>query len=133
MKLIIAGGRDIIVAPAELDQLINHFGLQPTTIVCGMARGIDLSGKIWADERGIPVIPCEPDWDNLMAPGARIKVNSYGKKYNANAGHTRNRYMAKIGDCLLLIWDGRSPGSASMKVEMISAGKKLYEVVMPKQ
>lgn len=131
MKLIIAGGRDIKVSIIEIDHLLRHFGLEPTLIICGMASGVDAAGKAWADARGVQVIPFIPTWEDLNAPGARIKTNKFGKPYNANAGHDRNRLMAMHGDCLLLIWNGRSSGSASMKTEMLHLEKKLYEVVIP--
>lgn len=39
--------------------------------------------------------------------------------------------MAEYGDALLLIWDGKSRGNASMKKEMQKQNKPIFEVVLP--
>ena len=46
------------------------------------------------------------------------------------AGHVRNKKMAEYGDALLLIWDGKSKGSANMKKEMQKLNKPIYEVTL---
>lgn len=52
--------------------------------------------------------------------------NTYGK----TAGPKRNAQMAEYGDALLVIWDGKSRGSANMKSEMLKLGKPVYEVII---
>jgi hypothetical protein len=38
--------------------------------------------------------------------------------------------MAEYADALILVWDGKSRGSASMKREMEKLGKPIYEVIV---
>lgn len=100
MRLIIAGGRDI-KEYGFVEAAINFLGIadQVTEVCCGMADGVDTSGLRWANEHKIPVKCFEADW------------NKHGKA----AGPIRNEQMAQYGTHLLLIWDGESKGSASMK------------------
>lgn len=116
MKLIIAGGRDqeqvMLQALAKSIEELG-FGDQVTEVVSGGATGADALGESWADWWGIPVTKFLPDWA------------SQGKA----AGPIRNRQMAEYGDVLILIWDGKSRGSASMKREMEKLGKPIYEVL----
>lgn len=117
MKLIIAGSRTITLSTNTIEMYIGSslpVGSEIHEIVCGMAKGIDLSGKAWADERECPVTEFPADWD------------TFGKA----AGAIRNKQMADYADQLLLIWDGQSKGSANMKQQMIKLGKPVYEVII---
>jgi len=116
MKTIIAGSRSI-TDYKQIVAIINSVDStywDITEVVCGMARGVDLAGKKWAEENNIPVTMMPAPWNDLTAPGAIIKTNIRGEKYNARAGHIRNEAMAQWADALLLIWDGISPGSKNM-------------------
>lgn len=117
MKLIIAGSRDCQASIEEIQILIDHYQLNVTAVVSGKARGMDTCGEKWANSRGIPILPfpvTKEEWDTI------------GK----SAGHRRNAKMAKEGDALLLIWDGKSSGSAGMKDLMVSAKKPVYEGIV---
>lgn len=120
MKLIIAGKRTISPVFGFIDNSIKLLGVTKgivegiTEVVSGGARGIDTEGEHWADRRGCQIKRFLPDWD----------------KHGKAAGPIRNRQMAEYGDALLLIWDGESRGSASMKKEMEKLGKPVYEVIL---
>jgi len=113
MKLIIAGSRSIKLQQSALYHLSNHFPT-PTEVVSGGAEGIDKAGEIYAINTSKPVKKFTPDWE------------TYGKA----AGPIRNKQMAEYADALLLIWDGKSRGSANMKKEMLAIGKPVYEVII---
>lgn len=115
MKLIIAGSRTIELAPYEIEHLLEHFKLRPTEIVSGGAKGVDASAKWFSEVCKRPFKEFPADWD----------------QYGPSAGPIRNRQMAEYGDCLLLIWDGKSRGSANMKAAMHRLKKPVYEVVEP--
>lgn len=114
MKLIIAGSRTLTVDIAEIYALCNHFNLQPTEIVSGTAKGIDSCGEDFAKFANLKLKQFPADWD------------FYGKK----AGYIRNYQMAEYADVLLLIWDGKSLGSASMKRLMELYKKPIHAVVV---
>jgi hypothetical protein len=114
MRLIIAGSRTIEVTPKEIEALLNHYNLKPTEIVSGTARGVDRSGEEFASLFNIPIKRFPANWD------------LYGK----SAGHKRNCEMGAYADALLLIWDGYSRGSLSMKSYMDNNDKPVYEVIV---
>lgn len=119
MKLIVAGSRTFYVSHHFIDDVycIKCPELDyPEEIVCGGAKGIDEAGKRWghtlSSKDRVKLFPA--DWD----------------KHGKAAGPIRNREMAQYADALLLIWDGKSRGSANMKSEMQKLGKPVYEVIL---
>jgi len=120
MKLIIAGTRTINKYRAFYEfqkwRANGHrFGIH--TFLSGEATGPDqvpyLVKEIWGDISPL-VEPYPADWD------------THGKA----AGPIRNRVMAKEGDALLLIWDGKSRGSNDMRKAMKELWKPVYEVLV---
>lgn len=118
MKLIIAGSRDIDLSYDELFNIIDKFNIlyDIKEVVCGEAKGVDSNGHDFAKKHGIMIKSFPADW----------------AKYGGLAGPRRNREMAVYADALLIIWDGRSRGSANMKARMKGMGKTIFEVVMEK-
>ena len=116
MRLIIAGSREItdyeLVANAIADS--DFHPIEIDEVVSGTARGVDQLGEQWANLRGIPVKRFVPDW------------NKHGKA----AGPIRNQAMARYANALVLIWDGESRGSASMKREALKCGLKIHEHII---
>lgn len=80
IRLIIAGGRKNFLSERDCNQLCA-FLPRPDVVLCGMAKGIDLDGKAWAEARGIPVEELPAEWEK------------YGR---ARAGHIRNSQMAQL-------------------------------------
>jgi hypothetical protein len=116
MKLIIAGSRDLSPSYHIIRQKLEEveWFLKVKEVVSGKARGADRAGEEFARQYEIPVKEFPADWDR------------YGKA----AGPIRNRQMAEYADALLLIWDGRSPGSKNMKKEMERLKKPVHEIIM---
>ena len=111
MKVIIAGGRDftnVTVMATTLNNLqdVDHvIEIEKLTLICGMARGADLTAYKLFSEVGLPVKMYPADWDQ------------YGK----SAGYIRNNKMADVADMLIAFWDGESRGTA----HMIDTARKL--------
>ena len=105
MKVIIAGGREVTDYRLVVEAMIMAdlmFGIVPTQIVSGKARGVDTLGERWAKERSIEVKPFPARWrrdDGLV---------------DLSAGKTRNTKMAEYADALVAVWDGQSTGTADM-------------------
>lgn len=115
MKLIIAGSRTIHLSEDQIIAELNKHNISEVTqVVCGLANGVDNSGKIFANTYEIPVAYFPADWD----------------KHGKPAGHIRNKQMAEYADALLLIWDGKSRGSANMKQNMSKLGKPIFETIV---
>ena len=85
-----------------------------TEIVCGMAKGVDTHGEKFAKINNIPVKYFPANW------------NEHGKR----AGFIRNAEMGDYADALILIWDGKSKGSAHMKKYAKSVGLPILEFVV---
>jgi hypothetical protein len=121
MKLIIAGTRTIDVSTDLIKNLLSSFRIYPfsenrlSEIVSGECRsGADDAAKRFAHENYIPYKAFPADWVKL------------GK----SAGPLRNKEMADYADALLLIWDGSSNGSFSIRREMKFRKKKVYEIIV---
>lgn len=113
MKLIIAGGRDftdtwfIVECLAELVEHYPEYG--KPELVCGMARGADITAHdLWVDVK-LPIHKFPADWN----------------KHGRSAGYIRNTQMADFADALVAFWDGQSKGTA----HMINTMKKLNKPV----
>lgn len=134
MKLIIAGSRHLTVTPEFITQKLVEFEIynKIEEVVSGTASGIDVSGELWVDHHFLAELEYQHRVDcthviriiNLTKMPADWKI--HGKK----AGPIRNKQMAEYADALLLIWDGKSKGSANMKKMMISLNKLIYEVII---
>jgi hypothetical protein len=116
MKLIIAGTRTLNFGAGGIGTFLKEKQITGVTeIISGGAAGVDSNGQDYAVFNNIKFKIFKPDWE------------TYGRA----AGPVRNRQMAEYADALLLIWDGKSRGSLSMKQEMQALGKPIYEVVLP--
>src|SRR5882724_2226144 len=94
MRVLVFGGRHYdkhLVAYEALTYVHRRFGI--SMIIQGGASGADTLAYAWATA---VEVPCETEfaaWDDLDVPGAVIKKNKFGKRYNALAGFQRNQRM----------------------------------------
>jgi hypothetical protein len=115
MKTIIAGSRDITDTNTLLLAIADSgWKSEITEVVCGKARGVDTLGEQWAKSHGIPVKEFPADWE------------THGK----SAGPKRNRQMAEYAEALILVWDGKSRGSANMLQEAKKRGLKIHQHIV---
>jgi hypothetical protein len=98
MKTIIAGSRDIDIPLAALNDAVIMSGFDITEVVSGTARGIDRTGELWAEWKGVPVARFPANWE----------------KNGKAAGYLRNDAMARYADALVAVWDGKSKGTKHM-------------------
>jgi len=111
VKIIIAGSRTITDPDVVLDALTSSpWSASISMLVHGGCRGVDLLAHDVC-EGIVPAKVFAADW----------------AKHGAAAGPIRNREMANFADALILIWDGKSRGSASMRAEMLRVGKPVFE------
>lgn len=118
MKLIIAGSRDLEPSYGFIMDSIKMLGITNIKeVVSGCASGVDHEGEHWASHASVPIKRFPANWT----------------KHGKAAGPIRNIQMAEYADCLLLIWDGESKGSYSMKTEMEKLNKPIYEIILKKE
>ena len=119
IRVIIAGGRDFtstFVMATVLNNLqdVDHaIEIEKLTLICGMAKGADLTAYSLFKGAGLPIEVYPAKWSDLEVPNAVIKYNRNGA-YNATAGYTRNIEMARNADMLIAFWDGSSRGTKHM-------------------
>lgn len=121
MRTIIAGTREIedYEAVRVAMELAANRGIEPTRIVSGMARGVDMLGVQWAAIHHKPIDPY---------PVSALEWKTVGR----SAGHRRNMRMAKNADACVVIWDNHSPGSKSMIQQAEYHGLKLFVFDYPR-
>lgn len=107
-------------------------------IISGKAKGTDTLGEKFAEKYNLALKEFPAKWDDLSATPCKIVNNMHGK-YNALAGHNRNREMAEYASSdnsfgvLTLFWDGQSKGSKNMKAQAVIYSLELYEFTVNKQ
>lgn len=110
MRVIIAGSRDLEIAPELMQEIIEESGFEITELVTGKAKGIDTSGENWAKTIGMfredQIKPFPAMWDLL------------GKA----AGPIRNSQMANYAEALIAIPHPTKKSSGTH--DMISKAKK---------
>jgi hypothetical protein len=118
LKLIIAGSRGFtFLSSPMIDAFLQFHHVHYKNIeqvVSGCAPGVDTAGENFAAALDIDIETFPANW------------NKHGKA----AGPMRNKEMAEYADALLLIWDGKSKGSANMKQNMLKLNKPIYEVIL---
>lgn len=98
-KVIIAGGRDFNdynILKKYCDHILSN--KTDIEIVCGMARGADLLGKRYAEEKKYKLAKFPADWD----------------KFGKSAGYKRNEEMGLYADAAIIFWNGESKGTKHM-------------------
>ena len=113
MKVIVAGSRTIRDFVVVRNAILGS-GFDVTEIVSGGVPGVDQLGERWARLSNVPIRRFEPKWTKLGRP----------------AGAFRNREMAEYADTLVLVWDGKSRGSANMLKCMKRLNKPVHLVVI---
>lgn len=96
MKTIIAGSRSITDMSIVTDAIAKS-GFDITTVISGMASGVDTLAVRYASQHRISLIKMPADW-------------SQGR----SAGYQRNVQMAEVADALIAVWDGVSRGTMHM-------------------
>lgn len=134
MKVIIAGSRSVkfrFPEHAAKDNRHNRDVLgmvsdavrdstwfdQCTHVLSGMDAGVDTIGVLWGIMSGKIILPFHANWDKL------------GKK----AGPIRNQQMVNQADALVLVWDGKSRGSADVKKKAEKKGIPVFERLIGKE
>lgn len=100
-KFMICGSRTISDKNfifSEIEKCWNeNLNSEPIILVEGEAKGVDSIAKEWAISKGFELEAHRPDW----------------KRYGRGAGIIRNKEMVDTSDFVLILWDGKSKGTAS--------------------
>lgn len=110
-------------------QLVSEYvkSLPPgTKVISGGARGVDSIAIQAAKKAGLEWQEYPADWDDLTHKDAIIKERPDGSKYDAKAGHRRNKVMAQLAGKVVAFWDGTSRGT----MDTVTIAKKMKKEVM---
>ncbi len=109
--------KTIIVGPCTIKsylfvkRAIEASGFDITELVSGRGSGTDKLATLWAIRNNIPVTYFVSEW------------KKYGKK---KAAFVRNKEMAKYGEALIAIWNGRTKTIKNMIEEADKRGLKIH-------
>ena len=121
MKYAVIGSRDFNDYDLLEKILLKEEKLE--TVISGKAPGADRLAAEFAEKHSKELIEYKAKWDDLTHPDALIKVNKYGKKYDARAGFRRNQLIIDDADVVLAFWDGNSTGTLDALKKAKKAGK----------
>ena len=100
-RILIAGCRDFNnykIAKRYINRCLSEIKKQyDLIIVSGGAKGADMLGERFANEKKLKIERYLPDW----------------QKYGKAAGPKRNKEMAAVSDYIICFWDKKSRGTAS--------------------
>lgn len=108
MKTIIAGSRTITNYDL-VKQAVTESGFEISSVVCGMAKGVDSLGLRYATENNLPVEKFPAEWE----------------RFGKSAGYRRNVQMGEAADALIAITTG-SPGTRHMIDIATEKGLKVF-------
>lgn len=127
MKVGIVGDRTVNDY-SLIDKAVKQSGFSITEVVSGGARGVDSLARQWASDNGLPFTEFKARWDDLKAPGAIVRTNKWGRKYNANAGFARNTSIVDYADAIIAIQpNGPTSGTQDTVKKAKKAKKPLHQ------
>ena len=129
-KILVCGGRDYDDY-AKVCQVLDvlHFHRTIDLIVHGAAPGADSLAEMWGKDNGVATDPNPARWRDLSHKDAVIRKNKFGK-YDARAGHRRNREMLrKHPDIELVVAFPGHTGTADMTALARKANIEVREVL----
>jgi hypothetical protein len=132
VRVLVTGDRNWTcdaVAAHVLAGLEERHGMKGFTIVHGDATGVDATFRAACEAMEHHHEPHPARWDDVEAPGARIKADKTGRAYNAAAGPIRNQEMVESGVAFAVAVHknlGWSNGTRDCVSRCIAAGVKVY-------
>ena len=128
VAVIVCGSRTITDVAWVENQIVNYlkevyadqekkfgYGDMDFIIIQGLAKGVDMIAKNWADRHNVGTWDFPADWE----------------KYGKSAGHIRNAEMVEKCDYCLILWDGSSKGTFN-DIELCNAKHKAHKIIVYK-
>lgn len=124
MRLVITGGRrfnNITMMHVGMCEVARLYG--PIELVIhGDATGADKIADAWASLQGIERLPFPAKWNEIHAPGARVRWSRQHGFYNVLAGVWRNQQMINEGKPTHYLAMPGGDGTADMVARCNRAG-----------
>jgi hypothetical protein len=133
MKVFISGSKSISALSDEVKSLLDEHIALGTEFLIGDCYGVDAAVQMYLDSKGYSnvIVYCSGETPrNIFVTGA--KVCSYAEAAKGLTGsafqYVKDIQMAQDCDTALMIWDGKSKGTAENIRRMKEIGKP-YRII----
>lgn len=132
LNIAVIGSRDFDnyeLLEEALDNLISQLrekGHACVALVSGGAPGADSLAEYYAATKNIPITVHEADWNDVSHPDANVRINRFGKKYDANAGKRRNTKIIEDAH-IVVAFHHDTPGTRDSLAKARASGKQIVE------
>lgn len=123
MIVAIVGDREV-TDYTIIDKAVKQSGFEVTEVVSGGAKGVDSLAVRWAEDHGLPWKEFKADWNDITVKGAVVKVNKWGRKYNAQAGFQRNSQIVDYSEAVIAIQPNGPTSGTQDTVKKTKKSKK---------
>lgn len=121
MRILVCGGRDYSDWQ-RLKGVLDSYKSYDMIVIYGDSSGADSLADRWTQENGVKKMRFTAKWDNTDDPRAVVKIDGFGRPYNAAAGPQRNQRMLVEGKPNLAIAFPGGKGTADMVRRAEKAG-----------
>ena len=133
MKVFISGSKSISALHEEVKSLLDSYIVTGAKILVGDCYGVDAAVQMYLDSKGYSnvIVYCSGETPrNNFVTGA--KVCSYAEAAKGLTGrefhYVKDIQMANDCDQAIMIWDGKSKGTAE-NIRRIKELKKTYRII----
>ena len=133
MRVFISGSKSISKLPEEVKSLLDTFIATDAEILVGDCYGVDTAVQMYLDSKGYSnvIVYCSGETPrNNFVTGA--KVCSYAEAAKGLTGsafhYVKDIQMAQDCDQALMVWDGKSKGTAE-NIRRIKEMGKPYRII----
>lgn len=133
MKVFISGSKSISALPEEVKSLLDSYIVTGAKILVGDCYGVDAVVQKYLDSKGYSnvIVYCSGEIPrNNFVTGAKVcSCAEAAKGLTGSAFHyVKDIQMAQDCDTALMIWDGKSKGTAE-NIRRIKELKKPYRII----
>ena len=133
MRVFISGSKSISALPEEVKSLLDSYIDTGAEILVGDCYGVDAAVQMYLDSKGYSnvTIYCSSETPrNNFVTGAKVcSCAETAKGLTGNAlQYVKDIQMAQDCDTALMIWDGKSKGTAE-NIRRIKEMGKLYRII----
>ena len=133
MKVFISGSKSISALSDEVKSLLDEYIALGTEFLIGDCYGVDAAVQMYLDSKGYRnvIVYCSGETPrNNFVTGAKVRSCAEAAKgLTGSAFHyVKDIQMAQDCDQALMVWDGKSKGTAE-NIRRIKELKKPYRII----
>lgn len=133
MKLFISGSKSISALPEEVKSLLDEHIALGTEFLVGDCYGVDAAVQMYLDSKGYSnvIVYCSGETPrNNFVTGAKVRSCAEAAKGLTGSAfqYVKDIQMAQDCDTALMIWDGKSKGTAE-NIRRVKEMGKPYRII----